>query len=375
MLLVFSLAGAGCKAEPWPLWESYSAKFLDGQGRVIDHGANDVSTTEGQAYAMFFALVTNDRNRFQKLLEWTETNMANGDLTLRLPAWSWGKSKEGNWGVLDSHSAADADLWMAYTLCEAGRLWRADRYSKLGEVMASRVAQQELVLVPGVGTTLLPGSDGFHPQPGTFFLNPSYLPPMLLAYFARKQPTAPWGEALSSLPAMLGTDGGFVMDWLKAENGAVKPSATPAAAQDTSGAGKDAQPLGSYDAIRVYLWMGLADSRTRGVHAAMEKMQGMALYLAGHVTPPLSVDPSGKVVNADAPPGFSAAVIPYLHALNLKPQEKAQEARLEATKDSNSGLYGHDGSYYDQNLALFSTGWAEERFRFESDGKLRVKWK
>jgi len=38
-------------------------------------------------------------------------------------------------------------------------------------------------------------------------------------------------------------------------------------------------------------------------------------------------------------------------------------------------LYGASQAYYDQNLALFSTGWSEQRYRFESDGKLDVKWK
>jgi endoglucanase len=51
---------------------------------------------------------------------------------------------------------------------------------------------------------------------------------------------------------------------------------------------------------------------------------------------------------------------------------------MAGMKDPGSGLYGSGPSdlrYYDQNLALFSTGWSEERYRFESDGRLRVKWK
>ena len=73
--------------------------------------------------------------------------------------------------------------------------------------------------------------------------------------------------------------------------------------------------------------------------------------------------------------GFSAAVVPYLHALGMKDQEKQQMDRLAATKDKGSGLYGHGGDYYDQNLAMFATGWGEHRFQFEADGRLRVKWK
>src|SRR3954468_15065256 len=71
-----------CRAEPvWPLWDTYAQRFMDDQGRVIDRNRQDLTTTEGEAYAMFFALVANDRERFDKLLEWTTDNLAQGDLT------------------------------------------------------------------------------------------------------------------------------------------------------------------------------------------------------------------------------------------------------------------------------------------------------
>jgi endoglucanase len=101
----------------------------------------------------------------------------------------------------------------------------------------------------------------------------------------------------------------------------------------------------------------------------------MAGYLKGALTPPLVVDADGKVLKADATPGFSAAVIPFLEALGMKDEAKVQSDRLGATKDTGSGLYGHGADYYDQNLAMFSTAWSEERYRFERDGRLRVKWK
>ena len=94
MLASVLLAGlTGCDAQqPWPLWEAYTQRFIDGQGRVIDRSAGDRTTSEGQAYAMFFALVDDDKAHFGKLLDWTEANLAGGDLTARLPAWSWGKT-------------------------------------------------------------------------------------------------------------------------------------------------------------------------------------------------------------------------------------------------------------------------------------------
>ena len=45
----------------WTLWESYAERFINGDGRVIDFDAKDRTTSEGQSYAMFFALVANDR--------------------------------------------------------------------------------------------------------------------------------------------------------------------------------------------------------------------------------------------------------------------------------------------------------------------------
>jgi endo-1,4-beta-D-glucanase Y len=161
------------------------------------------------------------------------------------------------------------------------------------------------------------------------------------------------------------------MDWVAAGNG-IHPSITPA---QLAAGNSDKQPIGAYEAIRVYLWLGIADPATPGVHALLGSIPGMGEYLKAHVTPPEQVDDAGRVLSTNSPPGFSAAVIPYLHALGLKEQEKLQTDRLAATRNPSLGLYGHNGDYYDQNLALFSTGWTEQWLRFDRDGSLRVKWR
>jgi endoglucanase len=366
--------GEHCDAQQqhWPLWESYKSHIVDQQGRVVDHTAQDRTTSEGQAYGMFFALVANDRPCFDKLLNWTADNLAAGDLTAHLPGWRWGKSKDGSWHVLDQNPAADADLWLAYDLMEAGRLWHEPRYKKLGTLLAKRIALQEVGVVPGLGTTLLAGPVGFHPDPAAWLLNPSYMPPSLLVYFAKTVPTGPWGAVLQSLQPLLtqGSGAGFAMDWISAGT-VIRPSITPE--QRASGV-TDKPPVGSYDAIRVYLWLGIADPSTQGVRELLPTVSGMAAYLKLHSVPPEKVDDLGRILSANSPPGFSAALIPYLHALGLKQQEQLQSERLVAAKNASLGLYGDSGAYYDQNLALFSTGWSEQRFRFDRNGNLRVKW-
>ena len=365
---------SGCRAQqPWPLWDRYAEHIVDGQGRVVDRNGGDRTTSEGQAYAMFFALVANDRTRFDKLLGWTEANLASGDLTLHLPAWSWGKAPDGNWKITDPNPASDADLWLAYTLFEAGRLWREPRYEKLGQILGTRIAQQEVAFVPGVGITLLPGPTGFHPDPETWILNPSYLPPPVLARLADVQADGPWASVLNSLQVLLhkGSGAGYAMDWVAAGT-AVRPSLSPT--QLAAGA-KGAIPVGSYEAIRVYLWLGVSDMETPGLSGMLAQLPGMANYLKAAVTPPLEVDADGKVTKPEAPVGFSAAVVPYLQLLGRKAEERIQLTRLGAMRDADSGLYGKGALYYDQNLALFATGWTEQRFRFDREGKLIVHWR
>lgn len=132
-LFLAVLVNARGSAQDWQsLWKSYNARFMDNQVRVIDHSEGERTTSEGQAYAMFFSLVANDQARFDGLLHWTEQNLAEGDLSTHLPAWLWGRKSNNEWGVVDSNSASDADLWMAYTLLEAGKAWNDARYTKLG---------------------------------------------------------------------------------------------------------------------------------------------------------------------------------------------------------------------------------------------------
>jgi endo-1,4-beta-D-glucanase Y len=359
---------AAAPPERWPLWEAYISAFLDSQGRVIDPQGAGRTTSEGQSYGMFFALVANDRDRFGRLLNWTANNLADGDLGTRLPSWLWGKDPAGQWKVLDENSAADADLWIAYTLCEAGRLWRQPQYDSLGKRMMALIAAGEVVELPGFGTTLLPGRSGFHPTPDSWLLNPSYLPLPLLTRFAVLNPQGPWRGIAAGLPSLLEKSArrGFAMDWVSysAKDG-FQPARLP---------GTSAAPGGSYDAIRVYLWAGLTHPETPGRGQSLAAVPGMANYLAMHASPPERVDAAGMAGSNSAPVGFSAALLPYLQATGAKSAQAAQAARLAAQLDPATSLYGRPPVYYDENLTLFGLGGRQRWFIFGRDGELQLRW-
>jgi endoglucanase len=133
--------------------------------------------------------------------------------------------------------------------------------------------------------------------------------------------------------------------------------------------------VGSYDAIRVYLWAGLTDSGSALRAEILSAVPAMGAYLAEHDAPPEKVSDHGIPMAQDGSVGFSAAVLPYLRALpNLAKSSSKQTIRLSRERVASSGLYGKQVTYYDQNLALFATGFTGGRFRFGSGGELRVEW-
>lgn len=371
LLIALLVAGsAGCRAADWPLWQSYRSHFLDQQGRIIDHQGNERTTSEGQSYAMFFALVANDRSTFDRLLSWTSSNMAQGDLTQHLPAWLWGRHPDGTWSILDPNPASDADAWIAYDLIEAGRLWNTPRYSKIGFAMLSQIARREVIYLPGFGPMLAPGVAGFQ-HPTGYTVNASYLPLFVFERLAAVDPSGPWQHIALGIPRLVRQTSvhGFVMDWSEFTPG---QGFHPGVAHPENAAEK---PLGSYDAIRVYLWAGMIDSHNPQRPAMLNALAGMSNYLADHDAPPEKVSDQGVPIAQDGPVGFSAAVLPLLRALPY--MEKAagrQTVRLHRLMDAGSGLYGPGQTYYDQNLSLFATGFIEGRFRFGPGGELKVEW-
>ena len=265
---------------PWPFWQRYSEHFIRSEGRVSDPDRNGMTTSEGQSYAMFFAIIANDPTKFEQLRAWTEANLSRGDLANNLPAWSWGAGASGNWGVLDPNSASDSDLWIAYDLLEAGALWNKVGYKRQGLLLLEQIAQREVVTLPQLGPVLLPGHEGFHPSAESWILNPSYLPMPLFNAAAHADPDGPWKQIAASLPGLLerSSVNGYAMDWvLYTEGQGFVPTSSP---------GEASPPQGSYDAIRVYLWLGIDSSESLARPHLMATFSPISRYLRAQPAAP-----------------------------------------------------------------------------------------
>lgn len=326
-------------------------------GRIVDASTEaQITSSQGQSYALFFALVGNDREAFDLILRWTHNNLSGSQLEKNLPAWKWGRADDGAWRVLDNNSATDADLWIAYTLGEASRLWNEQRYAELGAEIARNILQQQVDTVPGLGTVLLPAPQGFVTDDG-WRLNASYLPLSLLRGLERQTKEPLWNEiARSSEQVILGSaPKGFAADWVEFICSGFIPD-------------RRTRGLGSYDAISVYLWAGMLPASDPARDKILDALKPVLESVAKRTAPVETVDIQTLEMRGDGPPGFSAALLPML--ANARMTAALQTHRQRAAE----GSLQNNQSYYSDALALFGLGWLEQRYRFNRSGLLSVRW-
>jgi len=199
------------------------------------------------------------------------------------------------------------------------------------------------------------------------------MPLFIFQRFASVDPAGPWQAIALNIPRMLAGSArhGYAMDWVNYIPG---DGFYPSTAMQTGNKESDVSG-GSYDAVRVYLWAGMIDRSSPLRAQVLSAIPAMSAYLASHDAPPEKVSDQGIPLAQDGPVGFSAAVLPYLRALpGLSRLGARQTVRIARMRDAATGLYGKDLAYYDQNLALFATGFLDGRFRFGVGGELKVDW-
>ena len=218
----------------------------------------------------------------------------------------------------------------------------------------------------------MPGRVEYFAKGDRWTINPSYMPLPLLFAASHAAPDGPWQKMAWALPNWLhrASPSGYAMDWVTYDDD-TKSSFSPA--PNPGDPSRSAR--GGYDAIRVYLWAGMTARETPGAAKLLDTFAPMARLMRNEPGPPETVSPDGTVLSHSAPPGFSAALVPFLASSGERVAAAAQLHLVTAEFDKQTGLLGIPPRYYDQNLALFGLGWQEQRFRFNPDGTLRVRWK
>ncbi|WP_309971473.1 cellulose synthase complex periplasmic endoglucanase BcsZ [Variovorax guangxiensis] len=347
-------------------WTSFVERHVQRDGRIVDFDTpQQHSTSEGQSYGLFLALVHNDRATFARILQWTDANLAAGRLGERLPAWRWGRKPDGSWGVLDDNAASDSDLWIAYALLEAGRLWGETSYQALGRSVLSTAAREEVVLLPGLGGMLLPWPRAIAGGP-LWRLNPSYLPLQLLRRFQHEDAQGPWREIADNTVRMLGAVAphGFAPDWCAWAEKERAFTADP-----------EKGTVGSYDAIRVYLWAGMLHAQDPARAPLLKSLHGPRTVLEQRRPLPEYVDTATGAARGTAPVGFAGALLPYLKAQGLQHPLAAQIALIRDRAPSPAQPALAPLPYYERMLLLFGQAWLDGRYAFGKGGQLLPNWR
>lgn len=370
-ILPQALAASACQSPAWPLWQTFHEHFVQADGRVLDASTpQQHSSSEGQSYAMFFALVANDQSAFDALWRWTQNNLIQGNAATRLPGWFWGRDEQGAWRLLDDNSASDADLWFAYALLEAGRVWHRDDYTQAAHAILRNVAAQEVEDLPGLGKMLMPGFRGFI-KPGLWQLNPSYLPVPLLRRFASVDPAGPWADIARNTATFLkaAAPQGFVADWVSYRENT--PGQGAFIVDPVKG------DLGSYDAIRVYLWAGITPRKDPLAKPVLDSLGGMLRVVASTGNPPEKVQTQSGSASGNTAFGFSAALLPYLDALGQPALRDGLAQRVRegiAQSLTPDALKAAQPPYYHFVLSLFALGFMDQRYHFTDNGQLHTAW-
>lgn len=162
-------------------WQSYKTRFVSAEGRTIDRGRHDVTTSEGQAYTLLRAVWIQDRATFERTWNWTKRNLQiRGD---NLFVSLWGQNQAGNWEALDKSTNSGADQDIALALILAVRYWpdTENLYQAQAQLILNDLWQKAVITVGGKPYLTAGDWAAIQTQP-TF--NPSYVAPYAYRIFA-----------------------------------------------------------------------------------------------------------------------------------------------------------------------------------------------
>ena len=273
------------------VWRAWKEVHLSPDGRVVDVLQQEASHSEGQGYGMVLATEFGDRDAFERMFGWAETNLARR--ADGLLSWRWLPHLSDQ--VPDLNNASDGDLFYGWALLRAGRAWDDAGYMRRATAIARALVETCIVRDPSNSDRLLflPAAAGFV-HDGTVTVNPSYYMPLAMRELADAAGADSLGRCAGDGEDLLArvAGNGLVPDWIE-----VSPDGWAPSARLDSNTG--------YEALRVPLflvWSGAA------MHPAV--LQAARVYdrtvRPGQPVPTVMEPISGVVLETSPDDGYRA---------------------------------------------------------------------
>lgn len=323
---------------------AYMAQRFEREGAFV--AADGSVTSEAQAYALLRALWSSDEAAFRRSWRWARDHLQRRDGLL---AWLW---RDGR--VVDSHTAADADVDMAFALLLASRRWGDPSLAQEGTRMVQAIWQREVVVINGA-PYLVAGD--WAAEGGVVALNPSYFAPYAFRIFHDVDPGHDWFSLLDSSyrtlfaveasPLDSGRSAGLPPDWVGLDRATGQFVPLKLARTETTRYG--------YDAARTYWRLALdlrwfADDRARTLlHQASFLRDEMARK--GHVSAVYAHN--GSVVQE------SPSMVGTVGALSaLLTLDAGMASALYSQQVVGAATYDSDWPFWGAADDLYSQEWA-----------------
>lgn len=339
------------------LWNDYKTSYIDSQSfRVIDHQRNNVTTSEGESYAMLRAVWMDDKESFDKSWQWTKKYLQKPD---GLFSWLYGKRSNGTYGVLienqGENSASDADTDIALSLLFAGARWQDQSYVEAAQNIIDSIWQREVIIING--RPYMSSDDLERNSRSSIVVNPSYLEPYAYRIFAQVDNQHAWNDLVDSSYEVLEKSISEPLDkeksayippnWILVDRSSGKISATTNAAYSSDY---------SYDALRVP-WRLALDYEWNKEERALNLLKQMSfLDDEWNSNSVIHSDYAhdGLVVDMAESPAVYGGSLMAIRAVNPSHGMALYRKKLVTLFNPDSGNWLSPLGYYDDNWVWFS---------------------
>jgi len=318
----------------------YKKDYLSKDGRIMDPDRDNVTTSEGQAYMLLMSRALDDRKTFDLVYTWTKNNLSRKD---KLFAWLWGKNKDGEYKILDTNSASDADIDIAFSLLSAYEQWHNKKYLNEAIPIIQAIWDKEtrrvgnyLILMPGVKQATAEKIE----------INPSYFSPYSFRLFQKYDEKHDWNELIDSSyfylnAVMAKTKTGLPPNWFLINNGQI-------VIEDSK------RGDFSYDAIRTF-WRIYSDYKRTNEKRAIPILKKVKFFIVEWKTTKklyVNYQSNGKLRDKDQFIGSIGILIPIIKLYDKKVAAEIYENEV-VPYFADEGFWANKHNYYARNLLWF----------------------
>jgi endoglucanase len=328
-------------------WDAYRNSFIHPAGYVVDTQSGSI-TSEGQSYAMLRAVWQDDRQTFDAVWHWTRDHLQT---RIQDDLFSWVAGYQDNRFIIkDSATASDADEDIALALLFAYRQWGDAHYLLEARRIINDIWEQEVVADHG-RLYLMAGAES-HRNDG-YIVNPSYLSPATYRLFATVDQFHPWKKLVDDsywLLTQLADRSVLPPNWVlvKRDTGALE------SAHHYGYSGADYH---SYDAFRIFWRVALDAQWHREPRAYMYARRFEPFFRNRWQKNSLAAvyDTQGQAHVRYSTLSTTVGPLSLFSLANNALSHPLYQASFERYFNYDTGFWGENNHYYDQNWAWFGT--------------------